>query len=138
MTEESIRMQEMLESLQNIAKDVLKIEEKIYKLNDISNEKKIETVENPLEFNAHVSKKREIQTEKTEEIEQIKKPKLIISERTGYVYLPYTQSDIDYYKRCGYETEVEIARRFFTVPLKKYSNFSKSRVRERLCFNETT
>ncbi len=55
---------------------------------------------------------------------------LIISERKGKVYLPYTASDIEYYLRKGYSSKEEIVRRKFTVPLKKYSNATVSRVTE--------
>lgn len=155
MTEESIGMKEMMKSLQNIAKDVLKIEEKIHRLNEESHKAELqaclqETNEDLLEkqdiqINKANLKEKEEQQEKVqntykieqiEKKEQVEKPKLVISERTGCVYLPYTQSDIEYYKRCGYSTTEEIVRMFYTVPLKRYSNFSKSRVKERICSNE--
>ncbi len=55
---------------------------------------------------------------------------LIISERTGNVYLPYTLSDIEYYLNHGYSSAEEVIKEVFTVPLKKYSNFAISRVIE--------
>lgn len=67
-----------------------------------------------------------------ENTKNIEKPKLIISEITKSVYLPYTKEDIAYYKKCGYETKKEIIKRFFTIPLKQYKNFAKSRIIERL------
>lgn len=163
MAEESIGMQELMKSIQNIARDVLKIEEKIHKLNEESIQAEINgnvetstqieinrnieapaqaeikrNIEIPIELNEKYKIKEDIQKvqEIEDNIQKKEKPKLIISEITGCVYLPYTQSDIDYYKRCGYDTEEEIVEIFYTVPLKKYSNFSKARVKERIYTNE--
>lgn len=147
MAQENIKMQEVMESLQSIAKDVLKIEEKMHKLNEESQKAMLqETNEEPLgkqytQINKVNLEEQEENVKKTSQVEQIEReqvenPKLVISERTGCVYLPYTQNDIEYYKRCGYQSKEEIIRMFYTVPLKRYANFSKSRVKERICINE--
>lgn len=78
--------------------------------------------------------KEEIAIEQTKTITQEQKEEetntLIISERTGKVYLPYTSEDINRYMQKGYHSKDEIVRRKFTVPLKKYTNYAISRVTE--------
>lgn len=147
MIDESTEMQEITSTIKNLVKDVMKIEQK---LNNITNNAPI--LNTAMEFNSHIAKTIEIEPkeinerkeevkEPKEEVDELKeevKPQLIISEKTGKVYLPYTKSDIEYYKKCGYKSEEEIVELFFTEPLKKYSNFAKSRVKERIYFNERT
>lgn len=121
MTKENTGSQEIMDMLQKMSKSIIQIENKLNKLTP--NQK---TTTNDLGATVGRSCPKDIA------IKSIEKPKLIISERTGKVYLPYTKEEVEYYKTCGYETEVEIAKRFFTIPLGQYKNFSKSRVRERI------
>lgn len=56
---------------------------------------------------------------------------LIISEREGKVFLPYTAEDINYYLNTRkYSSEKQIVEEVFTVPLSKYSNFALARITE--------
>ncbi len=135
--EENKTQEEMIDILQKMSKKITKIETKLNKLT--SKDKQTVTDEQclPIQNNntnsitnivgndAHVVPHFEGTSQKNI-------PKLIISEKTKQVQLPYTEEDIEYYKQCGYETEEEIAERFFTVPLQKYQNFAKSRIRERI------
>lgn len=133
MIDESTEMQEITSTIKNLVKDVMKIEQK---LNNMTNNAPI--LNTAMEFNSHIAKTIEIEPKEINEQKEEVKPQLIISEKTGKVYLPYTKSDIEYYKKCGYKSEEEIVELFFTEPLKKYSNFAKSRVKERIYFNERT
>lgn len=56
---------------------------------------------------------------------------LIISEREGKVFLPYTTEDINYYLNTRkYSSEKQIVEDVFTVSLSKYSNFALARIIE--------
>lgn len=56
---------------------------------------------------------------------------LLISEKKGKVYLPYYQSDIDFFLLIGkYKTKEEVIEELYTIPLSRYSNPVKSRIEE--------
>lgn len=132
MTKEDIGSQkEMMDMLKKMSQSIIQIENK---LNKLTAKNKVDEQETPLVKNNTklIANAVGVGVPDDPQIKNTEKPKLIISERTGNVYLPYTKEEIEYYKTCGYETEVEIIKRFFTIPLKQYENFAKSRVRERI------
>lgn len=56
---------------------------------------------------------------------------LLISSKTQEVILPYTQEQIQVFIEDGkYETEEEVIKNQYTIPLSKYKNEALSRVRE--------
>ena len=90
MAQENIKMQEVMESLQSIAKDVLKIEEKMHKLNEESQKAMIqETNEEPLgkqymQINKVNLEEQEENVKKTSRVEQIEKEQ--VEEPDVYIY----------------------------------------------------
>lgn len=113
----------------NYFSDKISLDKNKYKAREVEEDSisKLEEVhiENK-EPNEKIERKLNITSEQKKENTNV----LIISEREGKVYLPYLQENIDYYLEKGYSSVDEVVREVFTVPLKKYSNYSMSRVTE--------